>query len=99
LESAPGLETGRLPSEPAPPPLRRGAAHIALRSGVALTPAVFRYEPPAFTRGQSWYDAPAERFRVDVRVLDDISPEGVERSGISSSVAARSLTAELRERF
>jgi hypothetical protein len=62
-------------------------------------PVVLRYEPPAFTRGQSWYDAPAERLRVDVRVLDDVSPEGAGRSGISSSVAARSLTAELRKRF
>jgi 1-acyl-sn-glycerol-3-phosphate acyltransferase len=80
-------------------PFRRGASHVALRSGVDLTPMVFRYDPPALTGGQSWYDSPAERSRVTVQTLEPISPEGVALAGVSQSMGARKLSAELREAF
>lgn len=80
-------------------PFQRGAAHIALRSGVALTPVVLRWEPPAFTRGQSWYDSPTDRTFATVEILERISPEGVAHAGLSCSMGARRLTAELRETF
>jgi 1-acyl-sn-glycerol-3-phosphate acyltransferase len=80
-------------------PFRRGASHVALRSGVDLTPMVFRYDPPAFSQGQSWYDAPTERSRVTVQILEPISPEGVALARVSQSMGARQLSAELREAF
>ena len=80
-------------------PFHRGSCHIALRSGVDLTPMVIRYRPLAMSRGQSWYDSPAEKSRVTVQILEPISPEGVALAGVSFSVGARQLTAELREAF
>jgi 1-acyl-sn-glycerol-3-phosphate acyltransferase len=78
-------------------PFQRGAAHTSLRSGVPLTPVVLRCDPPALAKGQSWYDVPEGGFRVTVRVLKPISPEGAQYDGVSVPVAARRLTAELRE--
>jgi 1-acyl-sn-glycerol-3-phosphate acyltransferase len=78
-------------------PFQRGAAHASLRSGVPLTPVVIRCEPAALAKGQSWYDVPEGGFQVTVRVLDPISPEGARYDGVAVPVAARRLTAELRE--
>jgi 1-acyl-sn-glycerol-3-phosphate acyltransferase len=78
-------------------PFQRGAAHASLRSRVPLTPVVIRCEPPALAKGQSWYDVPAGGFQMTVRVLEPIPPEGARYDGVAMPVAARRLTAELRE--
>ena len=78
-------------------PFQRGAAHASLRSGVPLTPVVIRCDPRALAKDQSWYDVPEGGFRVTIRVLDPIPPEGAQYDGVAVPVAARRLMAELRE--
>src|SRR5262245_45708848 len=49
-------------------PFRRGAAHVALRTGAPLVPITIICDPPTLTRGQSWYRVPDRtvQFTVDV---------------------------------
>jgi 1-acyl-sn-glycerol-3-phosphate acyltransferase len=78
-------------------PFRRGAAHIALRCRVPLTPVSIGCEPPSLMRGQKWYDVPDSRmhFRIEVGELLELQPQ-VER-GQPRGAAARELTRSLRD--
>jgi 1-acyl-sn-glycerol-3-phosphate acyltransferase len=78
---------------------RRGAAHIALRSGVPLIPVLIRCDPPTLGKGQSWYDVPEGRFELTVLGLDPIAPDAAFGGEISPPLAARRLTAQLFEAF
>lgn len=75
----------------------RGAAHVALRSGVPLTPVLLGCDPPTLKKGQHWYDVTDRPFVLTARVLPAIAPDGARASGGSTALAARRLTAELRE--
>lgn len=79
--------------------LHRGAAHIALRSGCPLLPVAISSDPPSLRKGQKWYDVPDRTVRFKIRVLPAISPAPYRCEGRSSGVAARRLTAALREAF
>lgn len=80
-------------------PFKRGAAHVALRSGHEILPVLITCDPPTLLKGQKWYDVPDRSFQVTVRTLDPISPKPYASSGDSAGLAARKLTAELREAF
>ncbi|MDR0736439.1 MAG: 1-acyl-sn-glycerol-3-phosphate acyltransferase [Zoogloeaceae bacterium] len=91
----------------APNPLKRGAANIALRGGLPLTPVVITVSEPMLGKGQGWYDAPRKRPHFILSVEDDISmtryraalaPDGdTPDAGDPPAVAsmARTLSAEL----
>ena len=83
-------------------PFQRGAAHIALASGCPLLPVVVTCEPQTLMRGQKWYEVPDRPFEYTLRVADPISVrpylEAID-GGLSRGLAARRLTAELRETF
>ncbi len=87
--------------------LQRGAAHIALRVPCDLLPVVIRCDPPAFGKGQKWYDLPARAIRLTLAVGEPIATESVTRplaksasgTGVALPAAARRLTAQLRETF
>ena len=76
---------------------QRGAARIALEAGCDLLPVAITCEPPTLRKGQKWYDLPERPFHATVRVLEPVSSDPARSSGESVSVAARRLTAELRE--
>jgi 1-acyl-sn-glycerol-3-phosphate acyltransferase len=78
-------------------PFMRGAAHLALRSGRALTPIVVRCTPPTLMRGQKWYDVPNRRMRFEIEVCAPIAPESATEPDEPRSVAARRLTSRLRD--
>jgi 1-acyl-sn-glycerol-3-phosphate acyltransferase len=83
-------------------PFARGAARIALESGCDLHPVVLTYDPPTLAKGRKWYDLPRRRIEITARVLDPLSTSaarGQLAAGCSRTVAARNLTAELRETF
>jgi 1-acyl-sn-glycerol-3-phosphate acyltransferase len=80
-------------------PLRRGAAHIALRAGAPLQPVVIQCAPRTLMKGQRWHDVPDRPFVLSVRVLPPLVPKDVLEGGESASVAARKVTAALRERL
>jgi 1-acyl-sn-glycerol-3-phosphate acyltransferase len=78
-------------------PFRRGAAHVALRCRVPLTPVSIRCDPPSLARGQKWYDVPDGRmhFRIEVAELFELPPPpGRDQP---RGVAARELTRNLRD--
>jgi 1-acyl-sn-glycerol-3-phosphate acyltransferase len=88
-------------------PLQRGAAHIALRARCDLLPVVIRCDPPAFGKGQKWYDQPGRPVRLGLAVGEPIATQSVTRSlaasarggALAQPAAARRLTAQLREVF
>jgi 1-acyl-sn-glycerol-3-phosphate acyltransferase len=78
---------------------QRGAAHVALASGYDLVPVVVACEPLALAKGERWFDVPERRFELRLRVGEPVSPRGLLASGLALPLAARRLTAELREYF
>jgi 1-acyl-sn-glycerol-3-phosphate acyltransferase len=56
----------------APNPLKRGAANIALRGDLPLTPVVITVSEPMLGKGQGWHDAPRKRPHFILSVEDDI---------------------------
>ncbi len=79
-------------------PLQRGAAHIALHTGQPLLPVSIRCDPPTLMRGQPWYDVPPRRMQFTLAVGDPIAPPTL-APGESRALAARRITAELRDFF
>ena len=80
-------------------PLRRGAAHIALRAGVPILPVAITCEPRTLMKGHPWYAVPDRPFVVTVRVLEPFEPKDVLLGGESDSIAARKVTSAVRERL
>lgn len=79
-------------------PFHRGAAHTALRCGRPLLPVSIRCDPPTLMRGQKWYDVPPRRMQFSIEVGDPIAPPEL-AAGESRGLAARRMTAELRDFF
>lgn len=77
----------------------RGAAHVALRCGCDLQPVLITVKPRAFMKGQKWYDFPRQPVEVSVRVLPPFSPSKVLSGGESKPLAARQVTAALRNLY
>lgn len=80
-------------------PLRRGAAHIALRGGAEILPVAITCTPRTLMKGQPWYAVPDRPFEITVRVLEPLAPEQVLAGGETPSIAARKVTDALRDRF
>jgi 1-acyl-sn-glycerol-3-phosphate acyltransferase len=51
---------------------QRGAANIALRCGVDITPIVIECNPPTLSKERKWHDIPARRVVISFSVKDDI---------------------------
>ena len=47
-------------------PFSRGAAQLALRSGVPVIPAVIRCSPPSLMKHQRWFDVPDRPFQLSI---------------------------------
>ncbi len=62
--------TRGLPGQP--PRLQRGAANIAVRGRLDITPVRITCTPLTLTKGQKWYRVPERRFHVRVQVGEDI---------------------------
>jgi len=78
---------------------QRGAAHIALETGLDMLPIHITVDPPSLMKGQKWYHVPKRRplwtFRVGEPFVAKDHLDGTE----SNVMAARKLTRALRERF
>lgn len=80
-------------------PLARGAAHVALRTGRDLLPVVVYADPPILSKDLPWTQALAHRIEYRVSVQPPIPVADVLRDGTPRPVAARLLTAAVREVF
>ena len=80
-------------------PLQRGAANIAVRGRLDITPVVVRCEPRTLGKGEKWYRVPARRFHLSVDVLPDLPVAPFILDGSTEPLAARRLTAALGDIF
>lgn len=78
-------------------PFQRGAANIAIRGRLSITPVLIKCSPPTLSKGLQWYTIPSRRFHVSIEVLPDIP---VDRFCVDTeALAARKLTDYLTDFF
>lgn len=82
----------------APTQLLRGAANVAVRARVDVTPVVIRCEPLMLGKGQKWYEVPPRPGHFTVEVQEDVAIGRFLEGAVSEPLAARRLTQWL-ERF
>ena len=80
-------------------PLQRGAANIAVRGVIDVTPVVIRCVPRTLGKGEKWYRVPSRRFHISVEVLPDIPVSDYLGPGVGEPMAARRLTDALAALF
>ena len=78
-------------------PFQRGAAHVALRAGTPLRAVVLTSDPPGLDRSRRWYQMPTQRLAIGVDAREVLEPAELAPAGTSRGVAARRVTAALRE--
>jgi 1-acyl-sn-glycerol-3-phosphate acyltransferase len=78
---------------------QRGAAHIALASGLDMLPIRITVEPPMLMKGLKWYHVAERRSLYTIRVGEPVAAKEYLDGRESSVRAARKLTAALRARF
>jgi 1-acyl-sn-glycerol-3-phosphate acyltransferase len=79
--------------------LQRGAANIAVRGALDITPVVIKSSLPFLTKGTPWWQVPAQRVHMSVEVRDDIPIAGFPAAATNPALAARELTGFLRDYF
>lgn len=79
--------------------LQRGAANIAVRGGIDITPVRIRCTPPMLPKGQAWWQVPARRAHFTIQVCDDIRVRDFTAAAASDALAARRLTDHLSAYF
>lgn len=79
--------------------LQRGAAHVAVRGRIDITPVHIHSSLPMLTKGSQWWKVPARKphFTIDVRA--DIEVEDFFASAASESLAVRDVTEYLSEQL
>ena len=78
---------------------QRGAAYIALRSGVPIMPILIDCSPSTLTKREKWYHIPCRRFHLRIEVLDLVSASRWIESDEVQTIAARKLTRALETYF
>jgi 1-acyl-sn-glycerol-3-phosphate acyltransferase len=83
--------------------LQRGAANIAVRGRLDITPVRLSCSPLTLGKGEKWYRVPSRRFHVVVDVQEDLPIaqflDGVDPATGGEAVAARRLTDFLAHYF
>jgi 1-acyl-sn-glycerol-3-phosphate acyltransferase len=76
--------------------MQRGAAQIALRGGLDITPVHIHCEPLGLFKGQPWWRVAEQALRFRVQVAEDLpTAPFLEAAGGEASLAARRLTEHL----
>lgn len=79
--------------------LQRGAANVAVRGRIDITPVTIRCSTPFLTKGEPWYRVPPRRPHVTITVQDDLLIQHFVASSEGEALAARRLTQHLSEYF
>jgi 1-acyl-sn-glycerol-3-phosphate acyltransferase len=79
--------------------IQRGAARVALRSGVPLLPVVITCDPPMLMKGQPWYEVPERTARLTLVAQQPIDPAVYLTDPRSIPAAARRLSREIQAAF
>ena len=77
----------------------RGAAHLALRSGVPVVTATLKCDPPAFMKHQKWYAVPDRAIQYTVEFSEPFNCPAEDSSAEPRSARARALTANIEDYF
>lgn len=80
-------------------PLQRGAANIAVRGALDVTPVLISCRPRTLGKGEKWYLVPSRRFHIRIEVLPDIPVAPFLAGEAAEALAARRLTEHLSETF
>jgi 1-acyl-sn-glycerol-3-phosphate acyltransferase len=80
-------------------PLLRGAANIAIRGAIDVTPVLIRCTPRTLGKGEKWYLVPSRRFHICIDVLPDLPVAPFLVPGTGEALAARRLTVALESTF
>lgn len=88
--------TRTVPSQPVK--LKRGAANVAVRADVDITPVLIECSPSTLTKSDRWYDVPKKKVQFRIEVKDAISVRDYIESH-NPSKAARRLTHDLSHFF
>ena len=78
---------------------QRGAAYIALKSGVPVLPVLIHCAPSTLTKSERWYQIPCLRFHLRVDVLAPVPASSWISADEPQTVAARKLTQLLEAHF
>lgn len=80
--------------------MQRGAAQIAMRAARDITPVTIRCEPAGLVKGRAWWKVADCPLQFTIRVGEDITVAPfLERAAGEPALAARQLTAYLRDYF
>jgi len=74
--------------------LKRGAANVAVRTAVDVTPVVIDCQPVTLTKGEPWYRIPQQRPHFVIRISPPM-PIATYIDNVKPAMAARNLTADL----
>jgi len=88
--------TRTTPSEPMQ--LKRGAANIAIRTEMDITPVLIECVPTTLTKADRWYQIPYKRMHFRIQVKEQIEIDKY-LGDLSPTKAARMLTTDLRHYF
>jgi 1-acyl-sn-glycerol-3-phosphate acyltransferase len=89
--------TRTVPGEPMR--LRRGAARVALAAKVPMQMVHINCEPSTLTKAEHWYQIPARRPCLRMRVGDRLDIGAFARTGEEPSMASRRLTDLMHSKF
>ena len=79
--------------------LQRGAAQVAVRGKLDVTPVLIQVSPPTLGKGGKWWHVPRRRAQFSIDVGDDILVERFAPAAGNAALAARRLTEHLEELF
>ena len=74
--------------------LKRGAANVAIRTAVDVTPVIIECNPLTLTKGEPWYRIPLQRPHFSIRIEHPILMKAY-IDNQKPAMAARDLTADL----
>jgi len=89
--------TRSIPGEPLR--LQRGAANVAVRGSIPVTPVVITCEPSTLTKGTPWWRIPVRRPHFKIEVQGDLPTRDLVSGCASDALAARRLTDYLSNYF
>lgn len=78
---------------------QRGAANIAVRGNIAITPVIIHCSSTFLPKGKPWYRVPLQRPHFKIRIKEDISVQPFTQGHMEPALAARQLTEYLQNYF
>lgn len=79
--------------------LQRGAAHVAVKGRIAITPVHIHSSLPMLTKGTPWWKVPQRKPHFIIEVREDIPVDPFCEAASSEILAAREVTEHLSEQL